>query len=634
MEVNELLRYRKDLSDDSVDDLGFFSCQMLLSEVLPSLFESKLIDSVDYEECFHSIDKSKLDIYGHTFNESNERLQIFTVNKSTCDISTSNEDLLVSQKNIYSKQFRAVSRFVRSSINGHMKEKIQDSSSIRLLVHYLSSPEGMHQIDVVEVFQISLTATVTARLDNISPRESINFDKESEYIPVKWKHNGQEYKKEILLVKKVIDLNFLYNFQLSKGRGEPLEVRFDDITDQGIMAIKAASEEKFESYLCVLPARVLADLYKRYSSRLLEKNVRSFLQFKGVNSGIKKTIKEEPEKFIAYNNGLTITATHGTFSSKKGQFKIKSLTDFQIVNGGQTTASIFFSNKDGIDISNVKVMAKINIAKKGNSEKLDELITKISRYSNAQSRVSNVDLNSRNKELIKFKQLSESVICPNGSKWFFERAKGEFQTKLRLAGNKKNSIKKRFPVSKRFSKELLAKYYCAWGDEPYKVKKGGEKIFRLFVEKIKNDEGQNNIVIDRDFYETTVAKIILFREMEVIYGRGKNSIGQLRSAVIPYSISIIFLYTDYTSKRFFNFRKIWKEEKLSEELKVFLKTLMIFMNDLIKKYSLSDDYGEFSKKVELWDSIKESMEIKKVMAMADTLKIIDKNSVSELISCN
>ena len=137
---------------------------------------------------------------------------------------------------------------------------------------------------------------------------------------------------------------------------------------------------------------ILADLYKRYSTQLLEKNVRSFLQFKGVNRGIKQTIKDEPEKFIAFNNGLTITATEAKTSFYRKSLYLESLEDFQIVNGGQTTASIYFSNKEGLDISNVKVMAKINIAKTSKSKDLDDLISKISEYSNSQSRVSKVDL--------------------------------------------------------------------------------------------------------------------------------------------------------------------------------------------------------------------------------------------------
>ena len=90
-------------------------------------------------------------------------------------------------------------------------------------------------------------------------------------------------------------------------------------------------------------------------------------------------------------------------------------------------------------------MAKINVAKKASDDELEELISNISTYSNAQSRVSKVDLRSRNPQLVKIKSLSESILTPSGKKWFFERAKGEFNTKLRIAGSNKKRIEREFP---------------------------------------------------------------------------------------------------------------------------------------------------------------------------------------------
>ena len=152
-----------------------------------------------------------------------------------------------------------------------------------------------------------------------------------------------------------------------------------------------------------------------------------------------------------------------------------------------------------------------------------QLISNISTYSNAQSRVSKVDLRSRNPQLVRIKSLSESVMTQSGKKWFFERAKGEFNTKLRIAGSNKRRLAKEYPTQRRFSKELMAKYYSAWGNQPHLVKKGGEKIFRYFIEKLTGEgEFKKPININRDFYEELVAKIILFRKLEKIYGSGKN----------------------------------------------------------------------------------------------------------------
>lgn len=176
----------------------------------------------------------------------------------------------------------------------------------------------------------------------------------------------------------------------------------------------------------------------------------------------------------------------------------------------------------------------------------------------------------------------------------------------------------------------LAKYYSAWGNSPHLVKKGGEKIFRHFIEMIECEEdGKAKIQIDREFYEKLIAKIILFRQMEKIYGQGKNSLGQLRAAVIPYTLSVLYIHTDASeSGKSFNLERIWKDEGIDYELQEYLKELMILMNELIKKYSASEDFNEYSKKPELWESIKECEEIQGLMKKNSTLSIFKKYTVS------
>ena len=384
-------------------------------------------------------------------------------------------------------------------------------------------------------------------------------------------------------------------------------------------------EKNYESWLCILPAPLLAELYKKHSSRMLEKNVRSFLQLNNsVNRGIQDTIRNSPEKFIAYNNGLTITATGKDFVTENDKTYIQTLTDFQIVNGGQTTATIYFSNKSGLDISKVRVMAKINVARDSSEEELEDLITKISAYSNAQSKVSSVDLRSRNSQLVKLKTLSESILTPSGKKWYFERAKGEFNTLIRKNPGNKAKLNKDSPKERRFTKEELAKYFTAWGEAPYLVKKGGEKVFRLFIEEISGEgKPQKEIPIDRTFYEETIAKVILFRTLERMHGSGSQAIGQLRSAVVPYTISILYKFTTGEKNSApFRLTDLWKKEGLDEQLTDVARDLMILVNDLIKQYAASDDYGEYSKKPELWNKIRNSREITDFVGKAPFQKMI------------
>ena len=511
MILEEYFNYRNELLDQSKDDEGFIQENLILSQVLPSMLDAKLIDSEDFTNSYFKSTADKLKINAYSINESGERLQLFLIDENSIDLTASQDDLLISTRSSYESQFKRCTNFHNKAIKGHLNDEIQDSSPVRPLVSSVSSSQGAQQFDVVEIFLITLTSTVSKQGATTQPKR-IEFDDEE--IVVTYSKNRERHKKELLIKKRIIDLNFLYTVLISQGSREALTVNFEKTFGEPLYSIKAADEEYFESYLCVLPASILSRLYKEFSTRLLEKNVRSFLQFRGVNKGIRETIRKEPEKFVAYNNGLTITATNGDISFESGQYKIKSLTDFQIVNGGQTTATIYFTQKDGFDISKVKVMAKINVAKEATDEELEELISNISTYSNAQSRVSKVDLRSRNPQLVRIKSLSESVMTPSGKKWFFERAKGEFNTKLRIAGSNKRRLAKEYPTQRRFSKELMAKYYSAWGNQPHLVKKGGEKIFRYFIEKLTGEgEFKKPININRDFYEELVAKIILFRKL-------------------------------------------------------------------------------------------------------------------------
>lgn len=628
MEIQEYLKYRVDLLNESKDEDGFINESNFINSIIPSMLDAKLIDTEDFTETYYSteIDGSPIKINGYIINDSGERLQLFILNDESISLDTKN--LEISLKEYYDGIFKKASNFTNKAIKGHLND-IQDIGAINALINQMSSSLGADQFDVVEIFLVSATATVIRSGSIVQPKR---MDFKDEKIKIKYSRNRESIEKEILILKRLVDLNFLYSVMVSQGNREALTIDFEEQFDFKIEAIKAADEKNFESYLCVLPANILAELYKRFSSRLLEKNVRSFLQFRGVNLGMRRTLTKDPEKFIAFNNGLTITASNKEIEIIHDKIYIKSLSDFQIVNGGQTTASIYFSQKDGIDVSKVKVMAKINVAKNISEEDLNDLISSISEFSNSQSKVTTVDLRSRNPQLNKIKALSESIITPSGRKWFFEKSKGEFNTKLRIAGQSgKNRIEKEYPKEYRFTKEQLGKYYSSWGDEPYKVKKGGEAIFRKFLEDISSEEKEKKLNIDRNFYELLISRIILFKSLEEIHGARNNAIGQLRSAVVPYTMSILYSKTEGDKKNTntFDLAKLWAKEGLEDDLKIFLKELMVLVNELIKKYAKSDDLGEYSKKKEMWDDISGSNEIKDFLNTDNSSKIFNKYLISK-----
>ena len=163
------------------------------------------------------------------------------------------------------------------------------------------------------------------------------------------------------------------------------------------------------------------------------------------------------------------------------------------------------------------------------------------------------------------------------------------------------------------------------------MKLGGVKVFRYFINSISGDgERKKPKEIDREFFMSLISKIILFRELENIHGRGKNAIGQLRSSVIPYSISAIYNITNGNKKSLdFNLNMLWAEQGLNNSLRAYFHELMSLINNLIKKYSQSDDFAQYAKKEQLWKDIKNSPELLKFLNSGDTLKIINKYGVKK-----
>ena len=216
---------------------------------------------------------------------------------------------------------------------------------------------------------------------------------------------------------------------VSAGHGnEPIEIDFEVITGQPIRAVEMPdSDDIYKTYLAILPATALYEIYKEYGSRLLELNVRSFLQATGaVNKGIRDSLRNQPARFLAYNNGISVTVESLVPSRVNGELAIKSLSGLQIVNGGQTTASIYRAGSvDRADLSKVFVQAKITVV---NPAHLNEMVSNISRYANTQNTIQSADFSSNDPYQVELEKLSRSIWTPDQSGlWFFERARGQYQ---------------------------------------------------------------------------------------------------------------------------------------------------------------------------------------------------------------
>jgi hypothetical protein len=413
---------------------------------------------------------------------------------------------------------------------------------------------------------------------------------------------------------KIFDIESLYN--LSEKSHIPIEINFKS---DGFMVpcIPSPSiNEEYQSYLAIIPGEALASIYERYGSRLLEQNVRSFLQFNGkINKGIRTTIIKEPEMFLAFNNGIAATADEIELeNSEDGNGKIISVVkDFQIVNGGQTTASIYHTQKkDKADISNIFVQVKLSVVK--NKEKFSEIVSRISEYANTQNKVSVSDLSSNRPYHIELEKLSRNVFTPITdsqaiqTKWFYERARGQYKNAILKDGftpSRKKAFDLKNPKHQLFTKEELAKYINAYQEfsdgrkiliGPHYVVRGNQKNYVQFM-NFNLEKKMNNV-----YFEDTIAKAILYRAAEKVYGVKPRAIGDMRYITVPYAITLLNCLTNNQLDLY----KIWKAQEISQSLKSLLYLIMSTLEVFIKDTAPGGLYGEWAKKEECWIKLRDN----------------------------
>ena len=388
----------------------------------------------------------------------------------------------------------------------------------------------------------------------------------------------------------VWDISRLYRQNLSRGRKEPLELDFIEMFGQGIPCLRANfGTDSYESYLVVMPGNILSNLYEKYDSRLLEQNVRTFLQARGnVNKGIRATILNEPSMFFAYNNGITATAQNVVIDNTQDGFAITRIRDLQIVNGGQTTASLFHAQrKDKASLEHIFVQMKLSVIE---PEKSEEVVPKISEYANTQNRVNAADFFSNSPFHLRMEDFSRRILAParpgspRETKWFYERARGQYaEAQAKLTDAEKRKFQAMSPKKQLFTKEDLAKYENVWDEHPKHVSKGRQKNFAQYASRIGKEWENSKESFNEQYFKRAVARAILFRETEIIvssqlwYRPG----GSIRSYMVYYSLACLGELTRRRSK-VIPFMSVWNQQEVPSVLRDAIAICATFINDHVE----------------------------------------------------
>ena len=425
----------------------------------------------------------------------------------------------------------------------------------------------------------------------------------------------------------VWDIDRLYRCTTSGKMRETIEIDFLSSYGVTIPCIENTTSGVYSVYLSILNGELLARIYEEHGPRLLERNVRSFLQVKGaVNKGIRDTLRDEPDMFLAYNNGISVTAESiEVLRDDNGRPSIKKIRDMQIVNGGQTTASIYNAWKDrklDVDFSKVFVQMKLSVIT--TSAAMDEIVPKISAFANTQNKIQMADFSANDPFHRKVEELSRVTWAPaqGGQKpqnWFYERARGQYADMLSKETTtlRKKAYKEAHPL---FTKTDLAKYENTWDQMPYCVSEGAQKNFKKFTMRLVE---RGNYVPDAKYYERLIAKAILFRRAEKLIQQ--QQYGGYRANIVTYTLA----YLSYATGQRIDLDAIWRAQSLSSALEENIVEVSKFIQRMIVNPPGGANIGEWCKKQQCWNAIKEySYEITEGLRA----ELVDISNTDEVIS--
>ena len=514
-----------------------------------------------------------------------ETLDLFITyfNKTSYDYNITKDD--------FNKSINQIKKFLNAALKGH--------------------------IDYIDPAQTELN-----QLLKIILKQKSNFDRINIYFLINGNSNHDLEKitikgfDDLDIFVHVWDIPRFYKLSESSSNREPIEIDFKELisnNQHGIQCLKMPNiNELYECYLAILPGEVLSKLYKEYSNELLESNVRAFLGQTGkFNKGIRDTIREKPQMFLPYNNGITATAENVETILNDNQLYLTKLLDFQIVNGGQTTASLFHTQKKfkDADLSNVFVQMKLTVIKDVEQKNIE--VPNIARYANSQNKVSELDLSSNNPYFVQIESLSRKkyVIDPDNRNmstlWYFERVNGQYKESLNKLTTpaQQRKYKEQNPTNQKFVKSDVAKYINIWELEPHYVSQGAQKNFIHYTKKI-NELVKKNKFPGENFYKKLVANAILFKVVDKLFGRKNiDAIGDtnLKSFTVAYTLSYFYYLTDNR----IDLWKIYEEQRVDTRIVNELQKLIVFVYHQLVKSSNNSLISEYAKRESSWKLLKD-----------------------------
>lgn len=583
----------KEFRDGILDEVHFNASMNGTSprEEFLNLYANALVDAEEFEDfeqlSFEGIGSQnrRILIDGYFYDELEDCLAIVA-----CPFSDSIEvqSLTASDAEVHFRRARA---FVEESKSGFIQKNAEESSpGYGLAIDVQKRYSGVAKYK----FYIVTDMAMSSRIREIPSTKIGNAT--AEY--------------------HIWDIARLQGLYASKTGKEDIVINLKEYSENGIPCLMAGSNEEYTAYLCNIPGAVLAKLYNTYGGRLLEGNVRSFLSAKGtINKGIRNTILNEPDMFFAYNNGIAATAYGVKIEAGEVCPLITEITSLQIVNGGQTTASLasaIVNDKDRANgLKDIYVPMKLSVV---TPEKAMELIPNIAKYANKQNKVSDADFFSNHAFHVRMEDFSRRILAPAvmgnqfGTHWYYERARGQYKQEQ---ANLKKADKEKFllqnPKNQMFTKTDLAKFYNIYLQIPHQVSKGAQKNFIQFAEWASEAWDKDQAFFNERFFKQVVCLNILYKKLDQIVKYASWYDMGYKAQVVTYALSYLFFqigrqYPD----RAFDFKTVWNQQKVSHDTELVLAKIAEAMyNHLVSEKREVQNVTEWAKREACWKQAKE-----------------------------
>lgn len=416
---------------------------------------------------------------------------------------------------------------------------------------------------------------------------------------------------------------------------DPIVIDFrNDYSCDGIPCIKGNIGENlgYEAYIAIIPGKLLSEIYIEHGSKVLEGNVRAFLGTSGsksVNSGIRRTINNEPNKFFTYNNGIATTAADVETEEKDGQLYITKIVDLQIINGGQTTASLAEAvlKKTNPELNGIFVPMKLTVIDDRETENedgvrfYDHMVQNIAKYANSQNKVTAADLFSNDPFHIWMEKMSKKIFAPAihysvPTGWYYERSRKRYeqeQFKLKSETDRKR-FRAKYPKEQLITKEQLGMYLTTMKEQPNIVAKGKNFVIKEFNTIISQDYKTNKGCFNEFYFKKCICAAIIYRTVDNYLESHKDSArkptgfwykaGGYKLDIVPYTIAKIIhsIPAGFT----LDWNYIWNRQDLSPAFMHEIEIVTKMTNDFI-----CDSHGvivtEYCKRPETWVAYRDNV---------------------------